>query len=537
MAALASPLSSPQMRAEAPPFCMPPPGLGALCGVEAALESLHGSPCSTAMPSPMMSPSFLPSSPDFSTWGAGSPGLVPSMPFGISSEGFDSWCLPEPIPEFALDGFDMDCFEFEGAAPVGLESMQTKGTNFKLDGVDDFVDLMQAFISTPTTDGGSSTALSSDEESSQPSTPDTPPGLDAFAPLGLAPPPGLELEADGHFEAVRAGAAPEAESVIAAEVAPEQNVLDSAGKSEKALRKKLRQIEELAEKQQSGEVLNEAQLAKLASRNELEAQLEAASALVLAVSTTAAPVAEAVSTASKSKKAIEKKLRQIAEIEEKKRNGEVLNDDQRQKLAAKKDLQKELALAEEVTPAPKEAIPEVEADVAPVPKEASLVEAVQKKGWTTDADDATEVNKESAPEETRKTSVMVQNVPKKCTRDLFAKVLDEAGFSGNYDLIYVVADLKQRNSGSGSALVNFSSEKACARFTKAFHKSAVAIAFPGFVGKKAIEVGPAPVQGFDANVRKLEKSSVLMSMLAERPGWQPAHYNSAGHIEAEIGAS
>lgn len=316
-------------------------------------------------------------------------------------EGFDSWCLPEPIPEFALDGFDMAPFEFEGVAPFEFKSAQTddfvndlmfrSGLNFKLDGVNDFVDLMQAFITTPTTDGGSSTTLVSDEESSQPSTPHTPPGLEAFGPPGLAPPPGLELE--------------------------------------------------------------------------------------------------------------------------------------------------------EVAPAPKKATPEVEAvglepkDVAPVPKEATPVaEAVQKKGWTKDAD-AAEVRKEAAVEETRKISVMVQNVPKKCTRDLLAKVLDEAGFSCNYDLIYVVADLKQRNSGSGSALVNFSSEKACARFTKAFHKSAVAVAFPGFVGKKAIEVGPAPVQGLDANVRKLEKSSLLMSMLAERPGWQPARYNSAGHIEAEIGDS
>jgi len=320
------------------------------------------------------------------------------MPFGISSEGFDSWCLPEPIPEFALDGFDMAPFEFEGVAPFEFESAQTDGLNFKLDGMDDFIfkldawtdGLTQGFITTPTTDGGCSTALVSDEESSQPSTPHTPPGL--FAPPGLAPPPGLELE--------------------------------------------------------------------------------------------------------------------------------------------------------EVAPAPKEATPEVEAvvlepkEVAPVPKEATPVaEAAQKKGWTKDADDAAEVRKEAALEETRRISVMVQNVPKKCTRDLLAKVLDEAGFSGNYDLIYVVADLKQRNSGSGSALVNFNSEKACARFTKAFHKSAVAVAFPGFVGKKAIEVGPAPVQGLDANVRKLEKSSVLMSMLAERPGWQPARYNSAGHIEAEIGGS
>jgi len=179
---------------------------------------------------------------------------------------------------------------------------------------------------------------------------------------------------------VARGAAPEAKKVVAAEAVPQQ---DGDGKNEKALRKKLRQIEELVEKQKGGEALNEAQLAKVASKNGLEADLQAvlagepasttapavskapaapvagyvataaapaaAATVVAAVAapaatapSAAAPVAEAAS-ASKSKKAIEKKLRQIAEIEEKERNGEVLNEDQRQKLAAKKELQKELA--------------------------------------------------------------------------------------------------------------------------------------------------------------------------------------------------
>jgi len=165
-------------------------------------------------------------------------------------------------------------------------------------------------------------------------------------------------------------------------------------------------------------------------------------------------------------------------------------------------------------------------EVAPVP------EIVPKKGWVTEAP------KDVPVEEMQMTSVMVQNVSRKCTRDLLANTLIEAGFSGDFDFIFVTADLKQRNCGSGSALVNFRSEEACARFTAAFHKNInVATSFPGFVGKKAIEVTPAPIQGLDANVRKLEKSTVLMSILAERPGWQPARYDGAGQVAAEIGTS
>jgi len=140
-------------------------------------------------------------------------------------------------------------------------------------------------------------------------------------------------------------------------------------------------------------------------------------------------------------------------------------------------------------------------------------------------------------EETRQVSVMVQNVPKKCARDQFAKTLNEAGFKGEYDMLYVLADLQQRNCGTGSALVSFCNEEACKRFTAAFHKKGANVVFPGIGGKKAIQVAPAPIQGCKANIRKLEKSTLLMSFLAERPGWQPALFGSDGEIQAEINGS
>lgn len=177
---------------------------------------------------------------------------------------------------------------------------------------------------------------------------------------------------------------------------------------------------------------------------------------------------------------------------------------------------------------------EPEAEMTPQPEEATSATEPKKKGWGTAP---TPEARKVLANESGQSSVMLQNVPRKCSRDLLSKRLDEAGFRGDYNLIYVTADLKQRHCGSGSALVNFCSEEACTRFTAAFHKTGVASAFPGFVGKKAIEVMPAPIQGLKANVQKLEKSGVLMSMLAERPGWQPARYNKAGEIEEEIGGS
>jgi len=154
-----------------------------------------------------------------------------------------------------------------------------------------------------------------------------------------------------------------------------EEMTESAGKNEKNIRKKLRQIEVLEEKQQKGEDLNEDQLAKIANKATLQAELKAclagetvpaakppaqvsqaapvaaapAAASASAVAAAAEPVVSAAAAPApdsaaptKNRKAIEKKLRQIAEIEEKQRNGETLNADQEAKLATKKELEADL---------------------------------------------------------------------------------------------------------------------------------------------------------------------------------------------------
>lgn len=156
-----------------------------------------------------------------------------------------------------------------------------------------------------------------------------------------------------------------AEAVTEKETSPEE----SAAKNEKAIRKKLRQLAELEDKQSQGEVLNEDQQAKVANKASLEDELKAvlagelsppvskpvpvaapatAAVPVVAPAAAAAPVAAPVASvpepaaAPKNRKGIEKKLRQIAEIEEREKAGEVLNDDQKSKVASKKQLEAEL---------------------------------------------------------------------------------------------------------------------------------------------------------------------------------------------------
>lgn len=123
----------------------------------------------------------------------------------------------------------------------------------------------------------------------------------------------------------------------------------------------------------------------------------------------------------------------------------------------------------------------------------------------------------------------LSHLPRKLGRDQLAQRLREVGLQGDFDFLYMPMDLKNRCS-VGHAVVNFRSEEACKRFTKAFNKVTVKHAFPGLnvTGGKACEVVPAPVQGRDANVRKLQQSVLLLSLLVERPEWLPQVYDEEG---------
>lgn len=156
-------------------------------------------------------------------------------------------------------------------------------------------------------------------------------------------------------------ARPEAKEVKASPPAQEPAADGNAGgRSIKALQKKLRQIEELEERQAKGEALNEDQLSKVAAKAKVQADLtsvmngepprleerqEAVSESAPVVKEAPPVVEEVAPLAPKSKKAIEKKLRQIADIELKLKNGEELNSDQKDKLASKAELEEQLKTA------------------------------------------------------------------------------------------------------------------------------------------------------------------------------------------------
>jgi len=136
-----------------------------------------------------------------------------------------------------------------------------------------------------------------------------------------------------------------------------------------------------------------------------------------------------------------------------------------------------------------------------------------------------------APQESaQRTTLLLQNIPRKCTRAFLEKRLAEEHFMGEIDFLYLPVDLKSK-CNVGHAVLNFRSEDVCKRFSEAFHKIGIKQAFPGLGGGGLTSVISAKDQGKEANVQKLQKSGLLMSMLAEMPDWLPQLFDDQGQAE------
>lgn len=109
----------------------------------------------------------------------------------------------------------------------------------------------------------------------------------------------------------------------------------------KALRKKIRQVDELREQQAAGATLNADQQSKLGKRAELLADLELLEALA-APPTAGADAADPAARGLSKLRALRKKARQIDELAEKAKAGAELNDEQRAKMAVGPQLARDI---------------------------------------------------------------------------------------------------------------------------------------------------------------------------------------------------
>jgi hypothetical protein len=116
------------------------------------------------------------------------------------------------------------------------------------------------------------------------------------------------------------------------------------------------------------------------------------------------------------------------------------------------------------------------------------------------------------------TTVMLRNIPNRlCQVELIAE-LEELGFSGTFDFVYIPMDNGRKHRGSsrssmsnvGYAFVNFVCASWAERCTAVFQDHS----FPG--SSRVTRVSPAHVQGLEANMAHFASSAVNSQKLQQR---------------------
>jgi hypothetical protein len=116
------------------------------------------------------------------------------------------------------------------------------------------------------------------------------------------------------------------------------------------------------------------------------------------------------------------------------------------------------------------------------------------------------------PEWGSTTTVMMRNLPNKYTQRLLLSDVNEAGFIGTFDFMYLPIDT-ETNANKGYAFVNFSEPGFAWMFKQGFEGRRM----PRFNSDKVVFVSAATLQGFDANFAHYSQSRVNRGDPACRP--------------------
>lgn len=101
------------------------------------------------------------------------------------------------------------------------------------------------------------------------------------------------------------------------------------------------------------------------------------------------------------------------------------------------------------------------------------------------------------------TSIMIRNIPRKCTQRMLVADLTDAGFGETFDFVYLPTDISSAKN-LGYAFVNFIHPEYASSFREVFHKKHLSSMRGSRTG---LSVSPALIQGFDANVENVMKNA------------------------------
>mmetsp|Transcript_67348 Transcript_67348/g.206259 ORF Transcript_67348/g.206259 Transcript_67348/m.206259 type:complete len:250 (-) Transcript_67348:318-1067(-) len=116
-----------------------------------------------------------------------------------------------------------------------------------------------------------------------------------------------------------------------------------------------------------------------------------------------------------------------------------------------------------------------------------------------------------AEREDRRTTLMMRNLPNNYTRDMLVRLLDDEGFAGCYDFVYLPVDFA-RGCGLGYAFVNLVDPSLVARFKSCFDSYSKW----GLRTSKVCRVTWSDRdQGLKANVKRYRHSPVMHPNVAD----------------------
>ncbi len=101
------------------------------------------------------------------------------------------------------------------------------------------------------------------------------------------------------------------------------------------------------------------------------------------------------------------------------------------------------------------------------------------------------------------TTLMIRNIPNRYTQSELMQEIKEAGFDNKFDFFYLPMD-HETHANFGYAFINFIEERDVDPFTKRFN----GLKLNRFTSNKIIQIVPAQLQGFQANLQHYCKKAV-----------------------------
>jgi len=141
--------------------------------------------------------------------------------------------------------------------------------------------------------------------------------------------------------------------------------------------------------------------------------------------------------------------------------------------------------------------------------------------WADEIDAVAESDDDRVAE---KTTVMLRNVPYNCSRNSVVHMMEDAGFSGLFDFIYLPIDFRSK-SGFGYAFINMVSNDAALKLFNHFN------GFSDWAMKsqKVAEVTwSEPSQGLDVHVGRYRNSPVMHDAVPDE--FKPAMYKNGVRV-------